>query len=161
MLVRSYRATTLNVVIHSMMVKYVTYQILSGICVLFMILASVLISTWCHMYVSVNWVIIGPGNGLSPVRSQAITWTHAGLFSIGLLGTYISEMWIGILSFSFKKMQLKMSLPKWRTFCPGGDELKRSHSNNLEQIHGHLHRNVLKTCCENLHRSSFIHAYLL
>ena len=26
-----------------------------------------------------NWVITGPGNGLSPVRRQAITWTNAGL----------------------------------------------------------------------------------
>ena len=36
---------------------------------------------------SVNWAIIGSGNGLSPIRRQAITWTNAGLLSIGLLGT--------------------------------------------------------------------------
>ena len=34
----------------------------------------------------VNWVSIGSGNGLSPVRRQTITWTNAGLLSIGLLG---------------------------------------------------------------------------
>ena len=61
-----------------------------------------------HIYSSVNWAIIGSGNGLSPVRHQAITWTNAGLLSIGLLGTSFSEIWIQILSFSFKKMHLKM-----------------------------------------------------
>ena len=55
-----------------------------------------------------------------PVRRKAITWINAGLLSFGLLGTYFSEIWIGILSFSFKKMQLKMSSAKWRPFCPGG-----------------------------------------
>ena len=30
---------------------------------------------------------------------------------------------IEILTFSFKKMCLKMSSAKWRPFCPGGDEL--------------------------------------
>ena len=56
-----------------------------------------------------NWVSIGSGNGLSPVRRQAITRTNAGLLSIGLLGTNFSENRIGILSFSFKKMHLKLS----------------------------------------------------
>ena len=40
---------------------------------------------------SVNWAIIGPGNGLSPVRRQTITWTNAGLLSIRLKGTYFNE----------------------------------------------------------------------
>ena len=57
---------------------------------------------------SVNWVSIGSVNGLSPVQCQAITWTSAGLLSIGLLGTYFSEVWSGILSFWFKKIQWKM-----------------------------------------------------
>ena len=46
---------------------------------------------------------------MSPVRRHAITWTNAGLLSKGLLGTSFSEIWIWILSFSFKKMHLKMS----------------------------------------------------
>ena len=46
-----------------------------------------------------NCIIIGSGNGSSPVQPQAITWTNADLLSIGLPGTYFSE--IGILSFSF------------------------------------------------------------
>ena len=70
---------------------------------------------------SVNWVSIDSGNGLSPLRCQAITWTNAGLLSIGLLGTNFSEIRIRILSFSYKKMHLK--LPIWQPFCPGGDEL--------------------------------------
>ena len=63
----------------------------------------------CHLYAWVNWVIISSGNGLSPLRRQAITWANAGLLSIGLLGTNFNEIRIGILSFSFKKMHLKLS----------------------------------------------------
>ena len=36
-----------------------------------------------HICASVNWVSIGPGNGLSPVWSQAITWINADLLFIG------------------------------------------------------------------------------
>ena len=66
---------------------------------------------------------IGPGNGLSPFRRQAITWTNADLLSIGPLGTNFSEFLIEILTISFKEMCLKMSFAKWRPFCSGGDEL--------------------------------------
>ena len=71
-----------------------------------------------------NWVIIGSGNGLSPVRRQAITWTNADLLSIRPLGTNFSVIRIKIQNFSFTKMHLKLSSAKWRPFCPGGDELK-------------------------------------
>ena len=67
---------------------------------------------YCHIYASVNWVIIGSGNGLSSVWHQAITWTIASLLSIALLGTSFSEIGIGILSFSFKQMRLKTSSAK-------------------------------------------------
>ena len=33
-----------------------------------------------RIYVSLNWISIASGNGLSPVRHQAITWTNADLF---------------------------------------------------------------------------------
>ena len=56
-----------------------------------------------------NWVNIRSGNGLSPVRRHTITWTNAGLLAIGLPGTNFSEIWIGILVFSLKKMHLKIS----------------------------------------------------
>ena len=39
------------------------------------------------------------------------------------MGTNFSEIWIGILSFSFKKMRLEVSSMKWRPFCPGEHEL--------------------------------------
>ena len=63
--------------------------------------------------------IIGPDNGLSPGRRQAIIWTNAGILSIGPLGTNFSENLIGIQTFSFKKMPLKMSSTKWCPFCLG------------------------------------------
>ena len=62
-------------------------------------------------------------NGPSLVQALTITWTNAGLFSIGPLGTSFSEIWIGMLSFSLKECIWKCRLPKWRAFRPGGDEL--------------------------------------
>ena len=76
-----------------------------------------------HIYALVNWASTASGNGLSLVRCQAITWTNADLLSIGLLGTTLSENWIEILTFSFKKMWLKLLSAKWRPYCPGGDDL--------------------------------------
>ena len=66
-----------------------------------------------------NLTIIGSDNGLTPVRRQAITWTNVGILLIGPLGTNFSEMLIEIHTFSFKKMHLKMSSAKWRSFCLG------------------------------------------
>ena len=60
-------------------------------------------------------------NSLSPVRRQAITWTNAGLLSIGVLGTNFSEIWISILSFPFKKMHLKLSSAKMAAILSRGD----------------------------------------
>ena len=67
--------------------------------------------------------IIGSDNGLSPGRRQAIIWTNAGILLIGPLGTNFSENLIGIQTFSFKKMRLKVSSAKWRPFCLGLDVL--------------------------------------
>ena len=72
---------------------------------------------------SVNWVSIGSGNGFAPSRQQAVTWTNADLLSTGPLGTNFSENLIEILTFSFKKMSLKMSSAKWQPFCPWRDKL--------------------------------------
>ena len=63
--------------------------------------------------------IIGSDNGLSPGRRQAIIRTNAGILLIGTLGTNISEILSEIHTFSFKKMHLKMSSGRWRTFCLG------------------------------------------
>ena len=53
-----------------------------------------------------NLTIIGPDNGLSPGRRQAIIWTNVGILLIGPLGTNFGEILIGIQTFSFKKMHL-------------------------------------------------------
>ena len=79
--------------------------------------------TLSALYALVNWINTASGNGLSPVRCQAITWTNADLSSIGPLWTNFSEIWIKILTFSFNKKLLIMPSVKWQPFCPGGDEL--------------------------------------
>ena len=53
--------------------------------------------------------IIGSDNGLSPGRRQAIVWTNAGILLIGPMRTNFSEIIVGIQTFSFRKMHLKMS----------------------------------------------------
>ena len=77
------------------------------------------------MYVSVNWVSIGSGNGLSPVWQEAITWTKAGLLSSEPLRINFSEIGIELQNFSFMKMHFKMSSVEWQPFrLLGRDELK-------------------------------------
>ena len=66
-----------------------------------------------------NLTIIGPDNGLSPGRRQAIIWTNDGILLIGPWGTNLNEILIGIQTFSLKEMHLKMSSAKWRRFCLG------------------------------------------
>ena len=66
-------------------------------------------------------------NGLSPGRRQAIIWTNAGLLLIGPLGKTFSGMLIEILTYSFKKMRLKVSSAKRRPFCFGLNVLNRLH----------------------------------
>ena len=80
-----------------------------------------LLSHWgrvTHICVS-KLTSIGSDNGLSPDRHQAIIWTNAGILLIGPLGTNFSEISIEILTFSFKKMRLKVSSAKRRPFCLG------------------------------------------
>ena len=64
-----------------------------------------------------NLTIIDSDNGLSPLRRQAIIWSNAGILLIGPLGTNFREILMGIQSFSFNKMHLKMTFAKWRPFC--------------------------------------------
>ena len=91
-----------------------------------------------------NLTIIGSDNGLSPDRRQAIIWTNAGLLLIGPLGTNFSEILIEILTFSFKKMRLKVSSAKRRPFCLGLNVLMKHyihisayHSTNYTQTYNH------------------------
>ena len=76
-----------------------------------------------HVCVS-KLTIIDSGNGLSPGRRHAITWTNVGILLIGHLGTNFSEMLIEIHTFLFKKIHFKMSSGKWRPFCLGLNVLK-------------------------------------
>ena len=62
--------------------------------------------------------------GLSPGRRQAIIWTNAGILLIEPLGTNFSEILIDILTFSIKKMRLKVSSAKRQPFCLGLNVLK-------------------------------------
>ena len=78
--------------------------------------------------------IIGSDNGLSPDRRQAIIWTNAGILLIGPLGTNFSEFLIKILTFSFKKMRLKVSSAKSRPFCLGLNELTHLGLNKMVDI---------------------------
>ena len=71
-----------------------------------------------HIFVS-KLTIIGSDNGLSPGRHQAIIKTSAGILSIGPLGTNFNEILIEILTFSLKKMRLKVSSAKWWPFFLG------------------------------------------
>ena len=71
-----------------------------------------------HICVS-KLTITGSDNGLSPDRRQAIIWTNAGILLIGPLGTNFNEILVEIITFSFKKMRLKVSSAKWRPFCLG------------------------------------------
>ena len=71
-----------------------------------------------HICVS-QQTIIGSDNGLSPGRRQAIIWTNAGILLIGPLGTNFNKILIGVQTFSFRKMELKMSSAKWRPFYIG------------------------------------------
>ena len=60
-----------------------------------------------HIYVG-KLTIIGSDYGLSPGRRQVIICTNARILLIRPLGTNFSEILIGIQTFSFKKMHLKM-----------------------------------------------------
>ena len=61
--------------------------------------------------------ITGSGNGLSPMRHQAIAWISDDLLSTGTLRTNFSEILLKIWRFSCTKIHLKMSSVKWRLFC--------------------------------------------
>ena len=77
--------------------------------------------------------ITGSDNGLSPGRRQAIIWTNAEVLLIRHLGTNFSEILIGIQTFSFKKMHLKMSSAKGRLFSLGLNELSVSSNKSSTQ----------------------------
>ena len=88
------------------------------LCLLFV---SLFLTHWGRVtYICIGKLtIIDSDNGLSPGRRQAIIWTSAGILLIGPLGTNFNEILIGIQTFSFKKMQLKILSAKWHPYCLG------------------------------------------
>ena len=95
---------------------------------------AVILTHWgwvTHICVS-KIIIIGSDNGLSPGRRQAIIWANPGILLIGPLGINFSEILIEINTFSFNKMHLKMSSPKWRLFHLGLNVLNEWFSNSYE-----------------------------
>ena len=81
-----------------------------------------------------NLTIIGSDNGLSPGWRQAIIWTNAGILLIGPLGTNFSEIFTEIITFSSKKMYLKVSSAKWRPFCLGLNVFNNCHMDKVTQF---------------------------
>ena len=65
---------------------------------------------------------------VGPVQCPGTAWTNAGILSIGFLLKYFKEIWIGMLSIPFMNCNWKCCLPKWQSFCPGGDELSSTMS---------------------------------
>ena len=78
-----------------------------------------------------NCVNTGSGNGLSPVRRQAITWTNADLSSIRPLGTSSNEICIMTRKFALKIEG--SALEKCLSFCPGAMG-KHIEQNDRRQI---------------------------
>ena len=105
---------------------------------------NIVVISWCLIlthwgrvtHISVgNLTIIGPDNGLSPGRRQAIIRTNAGILLIGPLGTNFSENLIEILIFSFTKMRLKVSSAKWRPFSLSLNALINYERYGLQENH--------------------------
>ena len=94
-----------------------------------------------HICVS-KITIIGPDNGLSSGRRQAIFWTNDGILLIGPLGTNFSEILIEIYLFSFKKMHLKMSSGNWQPFCLGPNVLTHRRRVIYIYIYIYIHASV-------------------
>ena len=82
-----------------------------------------------------NLTIIGPDNGLSPGRRQAIIWTNAGILLIGPWVTNSSEILSEIHTFWFNKMHLKMLSGKWRPFCLSLNVLRVSRATIIKAVH--------------------------
>ena len=99
----------------------------STICAVFCWKLTFILTHWgrvTHICVS-DLTSNGSDNGLSPGRRQAIIRTNAGILLIRPLGTNFSEILVEIIIFSFKKMRLKVSSAKRRSFCLGLNELRR------------------------------------
>ena len=115
-----------------------------------------------HICIS-KLTILGPDNGLSPGRHQAINWTNAGILLIWHLGTNFIEILIEIQTFSFEEKRLKMSSVKWRPFCLGLNVLKTSSSKFVHGKHsfGKVINEVWYQACNLMRFIQQTHIYIL
>ena len=81
--------------------------------------SSLLIMAWWRHKATDILASIGSGNGLVPVRRQAITWISADLLFIRTPGTNFNDILFDIKRFSFEKMHWKISSAKYRPYCSG------------------------------------------
>ena len=95
-------------------------------------------------YMSSKLTIIASDNGLSPGRRQAIIWNNDGILSIGLFGTKFSEILIEILTFSFKKVHLKVLSVKWWPFCIDLNVLRDIQATQLQRPQSDFKANLYK-----------------
>ena len=109
-----------------------------------------------HICVS-ELTIIGSDNGLSPRRRQAIIWNNAGLLLIEPLGTNVSEISIGIQTFSFKKMHLNMSSGKWPPSCLGLNVLIWRHQVIIEPMVTNHQQGLVVFTWAQFHRKLIIY----
>ena len=79
-------------------------------------------------------IIIGSDSGLLSGQRQTIIWTNPGML-IGPLVTNFSEILIVILTFSVKKIHLKMSSGKRRPFRLGINLLISLHNKIQQKVH--------------------------
>ena len=72
---------------------------------------TLLISRLCHVYVSLNRIIIGLDNGLLSVWRQAIIWTNAEISLIATPETAFNEKSVGLKQFAMTGLRFIVSFP--------------------------------------------------
>ena len=81
--------------------------------------------------------IIGQTDGVKPIYPPTTSLCggyNDGILLIGPMGTNFSEILIGILTFSFKKIHLKVSSAKWQPFCLGLNMLRESNMDSVARL---------------------------
>ena len=109
-----------------------------------------------------NITIIGPDNGLSFGRRQAIIWTNAGILLIWTVGTNFSEILIEILTFSlknaFESVVCEMAAMLFRSKCVNITANKNtSHLTVIKPHYVYISSSVgLQNAWRNIHYTDVI-----
>ena len=110
-----------------------------------------------RIYASVNCVIIGPIDGLSPTHR----WTNAKLLPIGLIGINFSYIWNKTQQFSSRKMHLekpsvyKMSIAFSRTHRV----IAMCHRSNITRVVKSREISVATVLIPETHFTNFLWAH--